>query len=125
MHWQPPPRLTKQAVLVEALDFSMGLNTTMRVAPDGSLLFGQSAEVLEAQPFKDSFMPERLASMQFEPHTRDFFETALSEKQLSFWTSLLWTRAVLATISWVLFTLMQAGWAFTVPPVSIDRSQST
>jgi hypothetical protein len=118
-------RERRQAVLVEALDFSLGLNTTMRVAPDGSLLFGQSAEVLEAQPFKDSFMPERLASMQFEPHTRDFFETALSEKQLSFWTSLLWTRAVLATISWVLFTLMQAGWAFTVPPVSIDRSQST
>ena len=116
---------TPHQVLVEALDFSLGLNTTMRVAPDGSLVFGQSAEVLEAQPFKIAFVPERLASMQFEPHTRDFFETALSEKQLSFWTSLLWTRAVLATISWVLSTLMQAGWAFTVPPVSLDRSQST
>ena len=48
------------------------------------------------------------------------FSTMLSLPQLSFWQSLLWLRAALAALCWVIATLLQSAPAFGLPPLATE-----
>ena len=63
------------------------------------------------------YRPDLLPEMALE-EGGGFFSTALSAQQLGFWEGLLFVRAILSTLAWILSCLMQSHMAFGVPPVS-------
>uniref|UniRef100_A0A7S2FML9 Uncharacterized protein n=1 Tax=Haptolina brevifila TaxID=156173 RepID=A0A7S2FML9_9EUKA len=73
-----------------------------------------------------AFKPESLAAMAFDVPTNGtgsvgLFSTVLTAEQLSFWQSLLWVRAVLASVCWVITCLAQSTPAFGVPPLVVEQ----
>ena len=113
-------RNDRESVLAEALDYSLGINRSLFDSADGSIGLAQSAEILGAQPYRGGFVPNQLASMQYEEQKRDFFSTSLSKQQLDFWAGLMWGRASLTLLCWVLITLLHSGWTFSLPPIAYE-----
>jgi len=78
-----------------------------------------NATVYNPPPFE----PEPLLPTQEPGNGTDaiqLFSTGLTSQQLSFWTALIWVRALVSLLSWMIMTVVQSVPAFGVPPVPIE-----